>query len=74
MHSLIVDQFERIRQKAGQFIPAPSSAQGSVVDTGPDSPEGVVAANPGSIYVQQLTATSTQIWTKATGTGNTGWI
>jgi hypothetical protein len=42
--------------------------------TGTGSPEGAVTANPGSIYVQQISSTATQTWVKATGTGNTGWV
>lgn len=53
---------------------------GSTVASGPDiytgtgSPEGAVPANPGSIYVQQVSSTVTQTWFKGSGTGNTGWI
>ena len=53
---------------------------GSTVGTGPQiytgtgSPEGAVTANPGSLYIQQVSSTVTQTWVKATGTGNTGWV
>ena len=55
-------------------------ASGSTASTGPRiytgtaSPEGAVTANPGSIYVQQVSSTVTQTWFKGSGTGNTGWI
>jgi hypothetical protein len=49
-------------------------ATGPQVYTGTGSPEGVVTANPGSLYVQQVSSTVTQLWTKGSGTGNTGWI
>jgi hypothetical protein len=49
-------------------------ATGPQIYTGTGSPEGVVTANPGSIYIQQVSSTVTQTWVKATGTGNTGWI
>jgi hypothetical protein len=38
---------------------------------GDNSPEGVVAAAPGSIYTDKLNGAQ---YTKYTGTGNTGWV
>jgi hypothetical protein len=37
---------------------------------GAGSPEGVVTANPGSVYTDTSTGS---FWNKLTGTGNTGW-
>jgi hypothetical protein len=51
-----------------------TASSGPRIYTGTGSPEGVVTAVPGSIYVQQVSSTVTQTWVKATGTGNTGWI
>lgn len=41
--------------------------------SGTGSPEGVVSAPPGSTYIQTDGASGSEIWDKATGTGNTGW-
>lgn len=51
-----------------------TTSSGPRIYTGTASPEGTVTANPGSIYVQQVSSTVTQTWVKASGTGNTGWI
>lgn len=37
---------------------------------GAGSPEGVVTANPGTIYFD---STGDSLWIKETGAGNTGW-
>ncbi len=41
--------------------------------SGAGSPEGVITAAPGSEYIQTDAAAGSEIWDKATGTGNTGW-
>ena len=51
-----------------------TAASGPRIYTGTASPEGAITANPGSIYVQQVSSTVTQTWFKGSGTGNTGWI
>lgn len=51
-----------------------TTSSGPRIYTGTASPEGAITANPGSIYVQQVSSTVTQTWVKASGTGNTGWI
>ena len=38
--------------------------------SGVGSPEGVVTANPGSVYTDTSTG---GFWNKLTGSGNTGW-
>lgn len=40
--------------------------------TGFGSPEGVVTANVGSLYIEAQESTNV-VWHKVTGTGNTGW-
>lgn len=40
-------------------------------EAGAGSPEGVVAATPGTTY---FNTSDDSFWVKATGTGNTGWI
>lgn len=42
--------------------------------TGSGSPEGVVTADPGTLYNQIVAGVMVAQWTKATGVGtNTGW-
>jgi len=55
-------------------LPGSTLTGGARIYTGSASPEGVVTARPGSIYIQQISSTQTQQWVKASGTGNTGWI
>ena len=40
---------------------------------GAGSPEGVVTANVGSLYLRTDGSTSTTLYVKTSGTGNTGW-
>jgi hypothetical protein len=41
---------------------------------GNGSPEGVVAAPPGSLYLNTAGGAATSLYVKQTGVGNTGWI
>jgi hypothetical protein len=43
------------------------------VRAGAGSPESVVTATVGSLYFQTDAVAGSQLWTKETGTGNTGW-
>lgn len=51
-----------------------SASNGVIVRTGTGSPEGVVSANMGSLYLNLSGGASTTLYVKQTGTGNTGWI
>ena len=42
--------------------------------SGSGSPEGVVTAPVGSLYLRLDGGTSTTLYVKETGTGNTGWV
>lgn len=44
------------------------------VRSGTGTPEGVVTANVGSIYLRTDGGTSTTLYVKESGTGNTGWV
>lgn len=46
---------------------------GSAGIVGTGSPEGVVAAPPGTSYYDNTTPGSVHVWVKMTGVGNTGW-
>jgi hypothetical protein len=42
--------------------------------TGTGSPEAVVTASPGALYLNLSGGTSTTLYVKTSGTGNTGWV
>jgi hypothetical protein len=42
--------------------------------SGEGSPEGVVPAEPGTLYRNRLGGAGTTLYAKETGTGNTGWV
>jgi hypothetical protein len=46
---------------------------GVVWKSGAGSPEGVVTAPIGSLYSNTTGSTSTTLYVKTSGTGNTGW-
>jgi len=48
-------------------------SNGSVIASGAGSPEGVVTAQVGSIYTNTSGSTSTTLYIKTSGSGNTGW-
>ncbi len=56
----------RIGFNAGTF--------GSQLFTGAGSPEGVVTARTGSMYLNRSGGQGTSVWYKETGTGTAGWI
>lgn len=47
---------------------------GAQLFEGTGSPEGVVTARPGSMYLNTSGGQATSVYYKETGTGNTGWI
>lgn len=47
---------------------------GNIVQSGTINPESNVAAPVGSIFIRVQSGTSLDIYTKDTGTGNTGWV
>jgi hypothetical protein len=51
-----------------------SASNGVIVRTGTGSPEGVVTANMGSLYLNLSGGASTTLYVKQTGAGNTGWV
>ncbi len=44
------------------------------IKTGTGSPENVVTAGPGSIYLRNDGGAGTSLYVKQSGTGNTGWV
>jgi hypothetical protein len=54
-----------------------TKVKGSVFDLiieGTGSPEGVVTAPIGKLYVDKTGSTSTTLYVKESGSGNTGWV
>ena len=43
---------------------------GVIVSTGSGSPEGIITANPGSMFLSN----NGNVYRKNSGTGNTGWV
>lgn len=56
-----------------QLDPSLTGTPVSVV-VGTGSPETVVTANPGSLYLNKSGGAGTTLYVKESGTGNTGWI
>jgi hypothetical protein len=54
-----------------------TKVKGSVFDLiikGTGTPEGAVSAPVGTLYVDTQGSTSTTLYVKETGSGNTGWV
>jgi hypothetical protein len=47
--------------------------QGSTLQAGAGSPEGILIAPPGSLYLDVSGGSARVMWVKASGYGNTGW-
>jgi hypothetical protein len=47
---------------------------GVTITVGANTPESVVTANVGSIFLRTNGSTGTTLYIKETGTGNTGWV
>lgn len=58
--------WRRFFQTAAQLL--------STYYTGQGSPEGVIIALPGSMYLNSLGGAGATLWVKETGSGNTGWV
>jgi hypothetical protein len=57
----------------GILLGTGAAAPTSLFTTGAGSPEGVITAAVGSIYTRTDGSTSTTLYVKTSGTGNTGW-
>lgn len=47
---------------------------GSRIWGGPGTPEGVVTAAPGAVFLRSNGGAGTTFYVKESGTGNTGWV
>lgn len=50
------------------------SVSGRLIQWGTGTPEGVVTASPGSMYLDRNGGAGVTFYVKETGTGNTGWV
>ena len=57
----------------GILLGTGSATPTSLITTGAGSPEGAITAAVGSIYTRTDGSTSTTLYVKTSGTGNTGW-
>lgn len=48
--------------------------QGGQIHTGSGSPEGIITATVGSLYMRTDGGAGTSLYVKESGTGNTGWV
>lgn len=64
----------RLTQGAGNATQLHTGASSAYLAVGNGSPEGVVTAPAGSIYLNTAGGTDTSLYTKGSGSGNTGWI
>lgn len=68
-------QMRRLVERALRDIAAAGQADLSGrIFYGAGSPEGVVVAPVGSLYLRSNGGTNTTFYVKETGTGNTGWV
>lgn len=44
------------------------------ITLGEGSPEGLVTADPGHLYLNHEGGAGATLWVKESGTGNTGWV
>ena len=71
---LIEDSADSNNKKKIELGSIPVLGPSATLSNGSGSPEGVLAASAGSLYVDTSGGTSTTLYVKESGTGNTGWI
>ena len=62
------------RWKIGYILQLVLGSGGVTLNTGSGSPEGVLTANTGSLYLNTSGGGSTTLYIKESGSGNTGWV
>jgi hypothetical protein len=62
------------RNNSGAIIEYGGDTQAAQIRTGTASPENVVTAPPGSIYLDQNGGAGDTLFVKESGSGNTGWV
>lgn len=62
---------EIVHSVGGEYV---AVINGNVVRRGTGSPEGVVTAPPGTLYLNDAGGAGTTLYVKESGAGNTGWV
>jgi hypothetical protein len=57
-----------------QVTPLQVAGHDQIIRSGVGSPEGVIQANPGSLYLRTDGGAGTSFYVKESGTEKTGWI
>lgn len=71
----IVDERGFLTTRGANFIESlVRQVNENEVVSGSGSPEGVLAANPKKLYMNESGSAGSILYVKKTGTGNTGWI
>jgi len=74
MEKMFIEQSDRILfSKSIQVISGFINFNGTTLFSGFGSPEGVVTAARGSLFLRKDGGTSSSLYVKTSGTGNTGW-
>ena len=61
--------------RMAEFIKAiTNQVNQNITSSGTGSPEGVITAQPFKLYFDTTGASGSNLYVKATGTGNTGWV
>ena len=63
-----------LTELVGNNLISINGSGGPRILSGSGSPEGVITAPAGSIYLNELGGSGVTHWDKESGTGNTGWI
>ena len=62
------------RNRGHDRLLSDTQSTGCIATIGTGSPQGVVAAPPGSDYRNLAGGAGSTLWVKQTGTGSTGWF
>ena len=64
----------RLHAQGTDWVHGPLSDWAGAVQKGAGTPEAVVTAPVGTLYIRTDGGTSTTLYVKETGSGNTGWV
>lgn len=69
----LLSLFQSVKEMQRTLVEAINTLDNRVM-VGTGSPEGVVTASPGTLYLNQSGGSGTTLYVKEGGTGNTGWV